>query len=57
MQQTLFRLEVEPLQWGPDKISFKTCENLEELLLVITFIIRHNMEVKGKLLVMFYKSV
>ena len=53
--QTSFRLELDPLQWGPDSISFQQCHNIEELLLVIKFIINHGMEVSGKLVVTFHK--
>ena len=53
--QAQFDLSVDPLQWGPDKILFKTCDTLDELLLVISFMIKHKMEVSGKLIATFYR--
>ena len=32
------------------------CEDLAELLLVVNFILRHQMEVQGRLAVLFYKQ-
>ena len=37
--------QVNPLEWGPSKILFRSTDNLDELLLVIAFIIKHNLEV------------
>ena len=48
-------LEVDPLEFGPDKIMFKTCDTLDELLLVINFMVKHKMEVTGKLFVTFFR--
>ena len=42
----MFLLEVNPLQWGPSKIRFRSTDSLDELLLVIAFIIKHQMEVE-----------
>ena len=50
-----FDLEVDPMQWGEDKIFFQTCDNLDELILVVKFILKHRIEVKGKLVASFYK--
>jgi len=52
----VFLLEVNPLQWGPSKIRFRSTDSLDELLLVIAFIIKHQMEVSGRLNVTFYKT-
>ena len=53
--QASFNLQVDPLSWGPDKIFFQTCDNLDELILVVSFILKHNLEVSGKLVATFYK--
>ena len=37
--------QVNPLQWGPSKILFRSTDSLDELLLVIAFIIKHSLEV------------
>ena len=37
--------QVNPLQWGPSKIRFRSTDSLDELLLVIAFIIKHSLEV------------
>ena len=50
-----FDLEVDPLEFGPDKIMFKTCDTLDELLLVINFMVKHKMKVTGKLFVTFFR--
>ena len=53
--QASFDLEVDPMEWGSNKIFFQTCDNLDELILVVRFIIKHKIEVKGKLVATFYK--
>ena len=53
--QASFKLEVSPLDWGPDQVFFQTCDTLDELILVVRFIIKHKLEVRGKLVATFYK--
>ena len=53
--QTSFHLEIDPLEWGPNMIYFQTCDNLDELILVIRFILKHSLEVSGKLVATFFK--
>ena len=53
--QASFNLQVDPLKWGPDKIFFQTCDDLDELILVVRFILKHNLEVSGRLVATFYK--
>ena len=53
--QASFKLEVSPLDWGPDQVYFQTCDTLDELILVVRFILKHKLEVRGKLVASFYK--
>ena len=53
--QASFKLEVSPLDWGPDQVFFQTCDTLDELILVVRFILKHKLEVRGKLVATFYK--
>lgn len=53
--QVHFDLMVDPSDWGPDKIFFQTCDNLDELILVIRFIIKHKLPVSGSLVAHFYR--
>jgi len=50
-----FDLEVDPSDWGPNKIFFQTCDNLDELILVVRFIIKHNLHVSGRLVANFFR--
>ena len=57
--QAKFYLEIEPTDWTieiePNKILFQTCDNIDELILVVRFIIKHNVKAKGKLVATFFK--
>jgi len=50
-----FELRIEPGGWGPDRILFQTCDTLDELLLVISFILKHKLQVTGSLVATFYR--
>ena len=53
--QVHFDLEVDPSDWGPNKIFFQTCDNLDELILVVRFIIKHKLQVSGRLVANFFR--
>ena len=56
--QAKFYLEIECQDWAvrsPDKILFQTSDNIDELVLVVRFILKHKFEVTGKLVATFYK--
>ena len=57
LAQILFRLQVEPLRYEKHKISFKMCSSIEELALVINFLINYEIDISGKLSVMYFKWV
>lgn len=53
--QTLFRFSVDPLHHDKHKVSFKICQRIEELALVVSFIIKYKIDISGKLSVLYFK--
>ena len=53
--QTLFKFSVDPLQHDKHKVSFKICHRIEELALVVSFIMRYKIDISGKLSVIYFK--
>ena len=37
-------MEVDPHPWGSRKIIFQSCDSVDELILVIQFVIKHNIK-------------
>ena len=48
-------MEVDPHPWGSKKIVFQSSDSVDELILVIQFVIKHNIKLMGKLTVTYYK--
>ena len=55
LSQVAFRMEIDPQSWGSKKIIFQSCDNVDELIIVIMFVIKHNIKLVGKLTVTYYK--
>ena len=53
--QVAFHMEVDPNPWGSKKIVFQSSDSVDELILVIQFVIKHNIKLMGKLTVTYYK--
>ena len=54
--QVQFRLEVAPLQFEKHQISFRICSSTEELAILINFLINYQIDITGKLSVLFFRS-
>ena len=54
--QVTYRLEMDP--WGPGHhpITFQTCDQVDEILIVLRFIIKHNLKISGILTITYYKT-
>ena len=50
-------MEVDPHPWGSKKIIFQSCDSVDELILVIQFVIKHSIKLIGRLTVTYYKYV
>ena len=48
-------MEVDPHPWGSKKIVFQSSDSVDELILVIQFVIKHNIKLMGKLTVTYFK--
>ena len=56
MSQVTYRLEMDPWGSGPDPITFQTCDQVDEILLVLRFIIKHKLKISGILTITYYKT-
>ena len=54
--QVTYMMEVDPSCWANKQITFKTCDDVDEILLVMRFIIKHNIDIAGSLTVTFYRN-
>ena len=53
--QVAFCMEIDPQSWGSKKIIFQSCDNVDELIIVIMFVIKHDIKLVGKLTVTYFK--
>ena len=55
--QVAFLMEVDPHPWGSKKIIFQSCDSVDELILVIQFVIKHSIKLIGRLTVTYSKYI